>query len=320
MTRLTRRIFVTGAAAAPILAASIPTTRASQATRAHEGTGGLGLPREVFEQTYGAGTADGHVLVYPNPYREGSRLVVRYTDGVASFIQVTLVEENGVHPAQIESITAPLLPRDAASVGNAVFWLHGSVLPGVDVSLVNFPSMHMAGSGATYGLVAYQHPSTDGAAAGSILRANGITLSLAIPNGADQFAPASNGVGVGDTREQWDLIFGTPAPVDGGIDYAVDPWDEVFVRYTGDNGTSGLIVEVDAVSAAGVATDAAIGFADRILPQSAQRIAGFTSYATDQGAIGWGISTWHVGEDRVVFLFMSGTSDGSGNIAVVATA
>ena len=137
-------------------------------------TGGIGLSQEDFEAIYGEATPFGDLLAYPNTFLDDSRLFVDVVKGRAAFIEISVPESSGLSPDGASSLTQKVVPEDAAK-------LVGWSIPARDANPMGFglieydaPSMSTAGFGST-------RIQTD-ASTGEVIR---ITISLAIPNGAD---------------------------------------------------------------------------------------------------------------------------------------
>ena len=312
---MTRRHLI-GTTIAASSAMLVPGFAIAQDTAGTEASGGIGFPQESFESIYGPGTPSGDLLVYPNPYLDGSQLSVVFQDGVAVFIEMSTSDSGDLAPEEAAMLSQNLMPDDAAPVGQWLISSQDTDAIQFQFSEFNAPSMHMAGSGATrmQSCVMTVGPGPTVA---------GITVSLAIPEGANQFAPAEGSVGVGGTVEAWINVHGEP--VDGGAaagthygQYDVPPWDEVLVishSATGDD----IISSIDATSASGVAVEDAIAFGDSILPQGTQLQTAFEAFPTDAGPQGWGTSTWMLPDNGLIILFMLGAADGSGNVVRTAS-
>jgi hypothetical protein len=280
-------------------------------------TGGIGFPKEPFESLYGPGAPNGHLLTYPNPYLDGSTLFVMFQDGVAIFVEMSIPEGITISQDDAPALLQNLMPEDAGSIAE---WVIGNSDIGIPTFVFNefdAPSMHMAGSGATR-----METSVATTATGRFVR---MAVSLAIPNGADQFAPANGSVGVGDSGRAWRRVYGeghdgTGAAGTYSLHYDVAPWDAVEVRSHRTESETTVLTMIAAKSDAGVALKQGVAFAEDILPQSAQLQTAYEAFAIPDRPQGWGTSTWTLPDDQLAILFILGAGDGSGHVVEVGSA
>lgn len=305
-TTISRRRFLTISAATLATAA----TARSLSAQTTDASGGIGWPREVFDQRYGTGRPSGDLLVYPNPYLEGSQLSVLFENDIATFIDISIPQGATVDA----TILINLLPQDAVALGA---WNLPSVdgTPNWQFQEYRADSMNMAGSGATkmQTTVAYRE--------NRLVRA---TVSLAIPGGASLFSPATGSVGPGANMDAWTSIYGEGTDghaAAGSYDgtWMIDPWDKVVVYSQRGEGAHSVLTDVSAISFTGVDPDSAFAFAQSILPQTANLQSAYSAWAAPGAPQGWGMSTWAISESDYVLLFMLGAGDGSDSVLQVAS-
>lgn len=309
MTR--RRLIGTTAAAGAVLVTG-------QVGRAQgvAGKGGIGLSRQQFDSVYGSGTEAGDLFTYPNPYLDGSYLSVAFQNDAATFIQAFVPQRADFPQTDASAMAQKLMPPDATPVASWLIPTQES--SGLQYWFQDFDAASLRSSGSETSRVQR-----------CILRAGvqgdvtGITISLAIPGGADQFTPTEGSVGVGDTIRAWGNVHGQPRDTGAAAgnysgQYDIRPWDSMLVRSNRGEGDEVAISLIDATSQGGVAEDDAIAFGNSILPQGAQRQAAFEALPTEDGPQGWGTSTWQLSDGLPILLFSLGAGDGSGNVIRVA--
>lgn len=307
-TTFSRRTFV--AASSAIAAAGL--TKGAFANKAVQGTSGaIGWIREAFDSTYGPGEQAGDMMVYTNPFAEGSQLTVLFENDVATFIDVSIPQPGDVYgdiPFQY------LLPQDAVSVGS---WNLPSVdgTPNWMFGEYYAESMNMAGSGAT--LIQTTTATNDN----GMVRA---TLSLATPGAGSGFSPADGSIGPGASMDKWIGVYGEGMDghaATGHYDatWLIDPWEKVIVYSVRGQDSSATLTSISAINSLGTDPDAAFESAQTFLPQGAQLRAGYSSYPVANRNQGWGVSTWDISESERVMLFMLGAGDDSGNVLQVAS-
>lgn len=311
-----RRFLTTTAAAAATLAVGRPAL-AQDTTITPDTTGGIGWPRQPFEDRYGQGTEYDDLIVYPNPYLDGSHLSVMYRDGVAIFIDMLIPADANVDPVDGPSLLQNLLPDDATSIASWNIPDVGAEVPYWVFEEFNAPSMNMAGSGATR--MQTCTATVDGS---RLVRA---TVSLAIPGGASQFAPAEGSIGVGASGSTWQEAHGQGHGGEGAAGtysahFDIEPWNDVLVLSQRTEGSDTKVITINAISYEGVNVDNAMAFAESILPQGAQLQAAYEAFAVEDRPQGWGTSTWAISENELVLLFMLGAGNESGDVLQVASA
>jgi hypothetical protein len=280
-------------------------------------TGGIGFPKEQFESIYGAGAPVGDLLAYPNPYLDGSALFVMFEDGVAIFVEMSIPDGLNISQDDAAPLLQNLMPQDAGSIAE---WVIGNSDIGVPTFVFNeldAPSMHMAGSGATR-----MQTCVATTTKGNLVR---MAVSLAIPNGAHQFAPAKGSIGVGDSGGAWRRMYGeghdgTGAMGTYSVLYDVAPWDAVEVRSHRTENKNTILTMIVARSEGGVAEKQGVAFAEQILPQSAQLQTAYEAFAIPDRPQGWGSSTWALPDQQLAILFILGAGDGSGHVVEVGSA
>lgn len=306
----TRRRFLGTTAGA---GAALLTGRLVQARRVTNDTasGGIGLSQQEFESIYGSGTKSGDLFTYPNPHLDDSHVSVAFRDGVAIFIEASIPVGSGTMAEEGWRLAQKLMPEDVTRVSDCQ-------IPAQKPDALQFlfsefivSSTHASGSAATFMQSCVM-------TAGSTNVVAGVTVSLAIPNGADQLSPAADSVGVGDTGKEWGSVHGEPEDTGAAAGnysarYDVPPWESVLVRSHRDENGQTVITLIDAASQAGVDVDDAIAFGNSILPQGAQRQWAYEAFPTEEGPQGWGTSTWLLPTGMPMLLFTLGAGDGSGN-------
>lgn len=312
-TAISRRHFIATGAAALAVGASGIHASAQNSTSSVSSAGGIGWPREVFNQKYGPGTASDDLVIYANPTLDGSELSVLFVDEIAMFIDVS-IPEGGIGDASMESILQSFLPDDAHHQGS---WGVPSVdgTPYWGFQEFHAESMNMAGSGATLMMISTAYNDN------LPVRA---TISLAIPDGADQFAPAEDSIGPGSTTAEWQSVYGKGTDghaAAGSYDatWFIEPWDKVVLYSQTGTPPNTVVMSISAISAAGVDPENAMEFSESILPQSAQLQAGYSAYPVPDRPQGWGVSTWTISKNETVLLFMLGAGDDSGSVLQVAS-
>ncbi|HWV24062.1 MAG TPA: hypothetical protein VNZ58_07720, partial [Thermomicrobiales bacterium] len=243
-------------------------------------------------------------------------LAVNYQADVAVFIDMSIPDDGSVDPVDARGLLLNLLPDDAISLASWNIPDDEQQVPFWVFEEFNAPSMNMAGSGATRMQTC---TATDNGT--TLVRA---TVSLAIPNGADQFAPAEGSVGVGATGDEWEEAHGpghdgtAAAGTYSGV-YDIAPWDDVVVLSHRTEGPDTIVFTINAISYEGVSEADAMAFAESILPQGAQLQAAYEAFAVPDRPQGWGTSTWALSENELVLLFVLGAGNDSGDVLQVGS-
>lgn len=307
--RISRRTFVTASSFAIATAAM---NSGAFARSSHQGrAGAIGWIREAFDSTYGPGEQAGDMMLYANPFLEGSQLTVFFENDVATFIDISIP---GASEFVGEALFQNLLPQDAVSQGSwnlpsadgTPNWVFGEYYA---------ESMNMAGSGAT--LIQTTTATNDNVLARA-------TISLATPEAASGVAPAEGSIGPGASMDEWTGMYGEGMDghaATGHYDatWLIDPWEKVIVYSVRGQESQATLTSISALNSLGTDPDAAFESAQTFLPQGAQLRAGYSSYPVADRNQGWGVSTWDISETERVLLFMLGAGDDSGDVLQAAS-
>lgn len=313
-TNISRRSFVAAASAGLSLLTTGTALSARQSETTEIESGGIGWPREVFEEKFGAGSDWNGMTVYTNPFVDGSELTVYFENDIATFIDMSNPNSR-IDITNVTELLTALLPADAIDIGT---WRINSVegTPLWAFTEYSADSMNMAGSGATRMMI------TTAANNDIVTRA---TISLALPDAGSGFSPAEGSIGIGSTIDEWSSARGEGHDGHGAMGtysgiWNVEPWTGVFVMSQRAQEGSARITQIDAISNEGVDIGTSIEFAEQILPQQSQLETGYSAYAVANRNQGWGMSTWQISATERVILCMIGTGDDSGDVLQVAAA